>query len=91
MDLPKNDEGEELWTKRPEILAPESLPDIKIYTYNCKNFDNQSGQCADYDNRPNICRNTTCISDPNGDLAQQQKKMVKQEFLEVKPISFKLK
>lgn len=45
------------------LLIPESHPDsIKLKQYKCVNFNPATGLCTDYFNRPQICRNTTCIA-----------------------------
>ena len=41
--------------------ARESCPDgYKLDFYSCKEFDEQRGKCKDYENRPDICKNTRC-------------------------------
>jgi Zn-finger protein len=47
--IPVNKEGKKIWQKRNEILIPENQIDTtRIDTYNCDNFDSQTGQCKDY-------------------------------------------
>ncbi len=44
-----------------EIYIPESRPDtVRLHTFECLNFDSENGRCLDYENRPEICRNTKC-------------------------------
>ncbi|MBI5254767.1 YkgJ family cysteine cluster protein [Candidatus Falkowbacteria bacterium] len=42
-------------------FARESCPDsYKLDFYSCKEFDEQTGKCKDYENRPDLCKNTKC-------------------------------
>ena len=46
---------------RNETWIPETSPDTtRLETYDCMNFDPETGLCKDYENRPDICRNTEC-------------------------------
>ncbi len=90
MELPKDKEGKDIWIKRQEVLKPENNPEVSITTYDCKNFDIVTGLCLDHENRPNICRNTTCITDETGDLVAQQKKMANEKFIKIIPIMPKM-
>jgi len=38
-----------------------------VGVYNCHNFDEQSGRCLDYDNRPDICREAGVKFPPHRD------------------------
>lgn len=43
------------------LLVSESHPDtVRLKHYRCTKFDPITGLCTDYQNRPNICRNTIC-------------------------------
>lgn len=45
------------------ILVPIAHPDtIRLKTYRCLNFNQKTGLCNDYDNRPKICVNTKCTA-----------------------------
>lgn len=45
------------------ILVPERHHEtIRLAAYRCKNFNSSSGLCRDYDNRPEVCRNTRCLA-----------------------------
>ena len=41
--------------------------------------------CLDYDNRPEICRDSTCIKDEKGDIDEQHKKETEQKFIKIFP------
>lgn len=86
LNIPKNDSGEEIWTDRDEILAPlNGIDRIRVKTYDCKNYNHDSGLCNDYENRPDICKNTSCInSDSNEDKEEQCRKLINTEFLKLK-------
>lgn len=60
--IPKDSTGNELWEARGEVWIPEhEIDHVRVQTYNCKKLDKETGRCLDYENRPDICRNTTCI------------------------------
>lgn len=88
MVLPKDINGDDLFQKRGEVLLPEEkIETSKVFAYDCKNFDKDSGLCNDYENRPEICRNATCIdvkSDVNID--EQHKKATEQKFIKIIPM-----
>lgn len=43
------------------LLVLEAHPDtVRLKHYRCTKFNPVTGLCTDYQNRPNICRNTTC-------------------------------
>lgn len=44
---------------RPSKKHPDTE---KIRLYECSLFDTATGLCKEYDKRPNICRNTSCIN-----------------------------
>ena len=83
--LPKDKNGKSLWKERDEILAPEdTMEKVKIATFDCINYDENTGKCLDYENRPEICRNTTCITDQSGDVDDQHKKVTEVKFVKIK-------
>jgi Fe-S-cluster containining protein len=62
--IPANKEGKLLWKSRYEILAPRDEIEIKkLKTYDCINYNKIDGRCKDYKNRPDICKNTSCIDE----------------------------
>jgi Fe-S-cluster containining protein len=85
--LPKKDKnGNDIWEATSEILVPESCPEtMMVKIFRCVNYDKDAGQCRDYDNRPDVCRNTSCI-DPNSEksIDEQHKIMVGVNFFKIK-------
>lgn len=69
---------------REELWISKQHPDtVKIEAYDCKLYDEKSGQCLDYENRPEICKNTTCDAFDTNDEEQQRRaidKSKKEEF-----------
>lgn len=85
-ELPKDKNGHELFMARNEILAPESRIDTdRVKTFDCKNFDPITKRCLDHENRPEMCRSATCISNPDGDIDEQHKKVVAENFIKIFP------
>ena len=87
LELPKDKEGKELWIKRDEIFVPEDSHDYKhdrYLTFDCINFDKETGKCLDYGNRPDVCKNTTCINSEKGDLDKQHKEFSEINFMKIK-------
>ncbi len=85
LELPKGEDGNSLWKERGEIIAPEeAIEKVKIVTFDCVNYDKDTGKCLDYENRPEICRNTTCIKDQTGDIDEQHKKATEVKFIKIK-------
>lgn len=83
--LPTNLKGEQLWTPTGEIIASEEkFEKERIATFVCKNFNEQDGKCFDYENRPNVCRNTSCIKDESGDIDAQHKAMTEVSFIKLR-------
>ena len=84
--IPKDKEGTSLWTKKGELLVPDDNPDgQKIETYNCKNYDPETGKCQDYENRPDICKRSGCI-DPSSEKSEEEqfKRLANQKFIKVR-------
>lgn len=81
--LPKDKNGNPLFTRKKEFIFLKNSPDTnKLQTFECKNFDQVSGLCKDYENRPNICRNTTCIDPNQKDKSEdEQHKEFKNKFI----------
>lgn len=81
--------GKKLWEKREEMLIPEVHPDtVRLSTYDCNNFDKESKQCLDYENRPKICKNTSCINSTEKTVDQQHKEQVEEKFVSFIPRRF---
>lgn len=86
-DLPKDRNGNDIFILRNEILAPESQVDTtRLKTFDCKNFDQITKKCLDHENRPDLCRNATCISNPEGDIDEQHEKVTRERFIKIFPV-----
>lgn len=83
---PKDKNGKHIFIPRNEILVPETAPDtVRIKTFDCVNFDSVTKKCLDHENRPDICRNATCISDVLGDIDEQHRKVTEEKFIKIYP------
>lgn len=67
---------------RKEIIAPEESWEVdKLKTFNCIEHDKETGLCKNYDNRPDICRATSCINeDSQESIDEQHKKIINSKF-----------
>ncbi|MCX6731833.1 MAG: YkgJ family cysteine cluster protein [Candidatus Parcubacteria bacterium] len=85
--IPGDTKGNKLWQKRRELLIPESQSEeVKIETYDCKNFDQKTGLCKDYEHRPDIRRKSGCVDINSSVPANEQfKKIQKRKFITIKP------
>lgn len=83
--IPLDKNGEKIWVQRKGLLAPLSHIDTeRLKTFDCKKFDKSTRQCVDYDNRPDICRNTSCIHYDSGEsVDDQHKKFIEEEFVTI--------
>ncbi|MEK7635081.1 MAG: YkgJ family cysteine cluster protein [Patescibacteria group bacterium] len=84
-NIPKDADGNNLWEKREGLLIPENQPqEIKLETYDCKNFDVEKGLCKNYENRPDICRNSGCVDKSSPESEEEQfKKLSEQKFIKI--------
>ena len=83
--IPKDREGKNLWTKRPELLVPEDS-EQRLETYDCKNHNPETGKCMDYENRPDICKNTHCVNPNSPESADaQHQKLTGRKFSKITP------
>ncbi len=85
--IPLYKKGDKLWEEnKNEMLAPANDPDAtKLKVFSCRNFDIESVKCVDYENRPQICKETSCINlDSKESVDEQHKKIVRQEFYRIK-------
>ncbi|MCL5406887.1 MAG: YkgJ family cysteine cluster protein [Patescibacteria group bacterium] len=82
--IPIDKEGEKLWQERPELLVSEKHTERPFKAYDCRNFDSETGHCKDYDNRPEICQNTSCI-DKNSSLTvdEQHQRVLEEKFISI--------
>lgn len=84
-ESPKDKDGSKIWKETGEIIVPEEKIDTdRVVTFNCVNYDKDSGKCLDYENRPEICKNTTCIKDESGDVDEQHKEATEVKFIKLK-------
>ena len=70
----KKDEFDKLPFKdRGGILIPkEERGPIKLESYDCTNLNKETGKCNDYENRPQICKNTKCRAFDTKDEKEQK-------------------
>lgn len=55
-----------------------------VKTYTCKNFDAETNQCQVYNERPDICRTTSCINPESpASLEEQYQEVTEQKFLKI--------
>lgn len=86
MGLPPTDKlGKVIFTPRNEILRPHDNPDIAIKTFDCANFDPVNKKCLDHENRPDLCRNSSCTTDPSGNVDEQHREVTSQKFIKIIP------
>jgi len=84
-ELPKVKEGKVIWKKRDEVLIPENdIEHGRVKTYDCKHFDETTGKCKIYEDRPDICKNTTCIDEKSEkSVDEQHRKVTEQKFIKI--------
>ncbi len=84
--IPKDENGKDIWEETDNILAPENHPEtIIVKEFKCVNHDKENNRCRDYENRPDICRNTSCISPESKEsIEEQHKKMTSEKFLKMR-------
>lgn len=82
---PTDKQGKVIFTPRKEILRPINSPEIAIKTFDCVNFDPLTKKCLDHENRPDLCRNSTCVSDPDGNVDEQYRETTSQKFIKIFP------
>ncbi len=81
--IPKDKEGKKIWKDRDELIVPASAFDrVRLKTFDCDLLDSETGKCTDYENRPEICRNTSCLDDTSSkSVDEQHKDTIDEEFL----------
>lgn len=84
--IPKDKNDEDIWVRRNEEWRPEADHEtLVVDTYDCKKFNRETGLCDDYANRPEICKNTSCVSEKlESSEEEQRKKFVESEFYCIK-------
>ena len=82
--IPVNAKGEKIWKERNELLIPENSETMRLKTLDCINLDKETGLCKDYENRPEICKDTSCI-DPNSkeSVDEQHAKQTGEKFIKL--------
>lgn len=81
--IPRGSDGGEIWTKREETWIPENEETVRLQPFDCKKFDSKTGLCQDYENRPEICRITTCVNGSADNTETLQKETEKQSFFKI--------
>lgn len=83
--IPTDKQGKPIWKERSELLKPHDQETVMLKTYDCRNFDRSTGRCLDYENRPDVCRGTSCI-DPKSkkSVDEQYNETVKTQFDTIK-------
>lgn len=71
-DIPLNKKGDKIWIEREGLLvAEENIDGRKLKAFDCINYNPETGLCNDYKNRPEVCKNTTCIQNPENNPEDQ--------------------
>lgn len=85
-EIPKDKDGNLIWKKRDEIIAPEETWEVqKLKTFDCVKYNKNSGLCEDYDNRPEICKETSCIDENSSKtIDEQHKETINSKFIKIK-------
>lgn len=79
--------SEYLFIDLEKMFVPAEHPDtIKLKIYRCINFNSKTGLCNDYENRPDICKNTQCSVFNTADPKKQSEiieKIKSEKFLRI--------
>lgn len=83
---PKDKNGNDIWKDTGETWIPESQPDsVRVMTFNCINHDKENNRCKDYENRPDICRKTSCVEEEcDKSIDEQHKELVNEKFFKIR-------
>ena len=78
--------GKKIFSRRSEIYLPEKhMEYVKLATFDCANLDKSTGECADHENRPDMCKVTSCINEDSADSVDAQfEKTVNDKFIKIK-------
>lgn len=84
--IPKDKDNNPLWIAKEEIRVPETDIDTRrIQIYECLLYDKDKKICKEYENRPDICRNTSCIDEfLDITIDEQHKKLIETNFIKIK-------
>ena len=81
---PTDKKGKVIFRDRYEVFAPLNRIDTeRIKTYDCVNFDSVTKKCFDHENRPDLCRNSSCITDTSADIDEQHAKTIEETFVPI--------
>jgi Fe-S-cluster containining protein len=70
--IPKDKTWKNLRILLNEQRIPKTHPDtVKIDLYKCLLLDKKTWLCKDYQNRPEICKNSWCIN-PNNNISDEE-------------------
>ncbi len=72
-----------MWNYLGRAVSEDTPDGIKLNAYECENFDDNTGLCKDYENRPEICQNSTCEDEETKDKKPTSIKP-KEKFLIIK-------
>ncbi|HFC76796.1 MAG TPA: YkgJ family cysteine cluster protein [Candidatus Moranbacteria bacterium] len=77
------------WKERKNVLlAPEKhIETVKLRIYDCEHLDEKSGLCKNYENRPDVCRNSKCGAfevDSEKERGKIIQKIKNEKFIEIK-------
>jgi len=81
-EIPKAQNGKDLRELLKEERIPKDKPDtVRLQIYKCLLLDKNTGLCKEYENRPDICKNSSCINkDSNKTKEEQYKLTIESEF-----------
>lgn len=83
--IPKDRSGKPLWEEENLLTSKECPDGTKIKTFRCKNFNKDTGLCNDYEDRPDICKNTSCIKEESDkSVDEQHKETLEEKFILIK-------
>jgi Fe-S-cluster containining protein len=84
--IPVDEKGEKIWKGRDEVVIPESgIDHVKLKTFDCEKLDKETGLCKDYENRPDICRNSSCISPESSEsIDAQHTRHISEKYITIK-------
>jgi Fe-S-cluster containining protein len=60
--IPRKSDGSALWKKKDGLFL--TAGGIALDIFDCDNYDPETKRCKDYENRPQICKNSGCDNDP---------------------------
>lgn len=84
--IPKDKNDKPIWEDEGLAVKTECVDGEKFKVFKCKKFNKETGLCDDYENRPDICKESSCINEKsNKSQEDQYKKMSKTEFTYIKP------